>query len=211
MAAVLYAIFAFGVAVALFAAMLALIELGRRLGARARAADSPGATAGTGIVEGAVFGLLGLIIAFTFAGAATRFDGRRQVVVDETDAIGTTYLRLDVLPAVAQPALRESFRRYVDSRITAYLALPDLAAMQAELVRIAALQAEIAAVAAGQEPGVSPAVRMAPARNWVHMVGYTLAVAVTVYVILDIEFPRYGLIRVDDFDAAMLELRRSMQ
>ncbi len=70
------------------------------------AEDPAGALAGIGAVEGAVFGLVGLLIAFTFSGAGTRFDTRRQLVVEETNAIGTAYLRLDLLPAALQPALR---------------------------------------------------------------------------------------------------------
>jgi hypothetical protein len=58
---------------------------------------------------------MGLLIAFTFSGAASRFDTRRQLVVEEANAIGTAYLRLDLLPASAQSALRESFRRYLEA------------------------------------------------------------------------------------------------
>ena len=62
--------------------------------------------AGVGAVEGAVYGLLGLLIAFTFSGAGLRFDHRRSLVVEEANAIGTAYLRIDLLPEDAQPALR---------------------------------------------------------------------------------------------------------
>jgi hypothetical protein len=58
-------------------------------------------TAAVGTVEGAVFGLLALLVAFTFSGAAARFDTRRQLIVEETNDIGTAYLRLDLLPAAA--------------------------------------------------------------------------------------------------------------
>ena len=44
------------------------------------------------------------------------------MIVQETNAIGTAYLRLDLLPANAQPALWETFRSYVDSRLKVYLA-----------------------------------------------------------------------------------------
>ena len=59
-------------ALGLFAGMLLLIESGRRLGQRRLARNLEGARAGLGAVEGAVFGLLGLLIAFTFQGAAAR-------------------------------------------------------------------------------------------------------------------------------------------
>jgi hypothetical protein len=45
-------------------------------------------------VEGAVFGLLGLLIAFTFSGAASRFDDRRALIVEEANDIGTAWLRV---------------------------------------------------------------------------------------------------------------------
>jgi hypothetical protein len=47
-------------------------------------------------------------------------------------------------------------------------------------------------------------------RSWFHMFGFALVVAVSVYVILDIEYPRLGLIRVDAFDQALMDLRESM-
>jgi hypothetical protein len=47
-------------------------------------------------------------------------------------------------------------------------------------------------------------------RSWFHMVGFALVVAVSVYVILDLEYPRLGLIRVDAFDQALVDLRESM-
>ena len=111
------------VSLALFAGMLLLLDVGRRIGARRRVADPDGAQAGTGAVDGAVFALLGLLVAFTFSGAATRFDERRSLIVQETNDIGTAYLRVNLLPDSAQPAMRDLFRRYVDSRIEAYQVL----------------------------------------------------------------------------------------
>ena len=48
-------------------------------------------------------------------------------------------------------------------------------------------------------------------RSWIHMVGFAAAMALAVYVILDIEFPRLGLIRVDAIDQVLVELRESMK
>ena len=47
-------------------------------------------------------------------------------------------------------------------------------------------------------------------RSWFHMLGFALVVAFAVYVIMDIEYPRLGLIRVDAFDQALVDLRESM-
>ena len=62
--------------------------------------DPDGSIAALGAIEGAVFGLMGLLIAFTFSGAASRFEARRQLILQETNAIGTAYLSLDLLPGV---------------------------------------------------------------------------------------------------------------
>src|SRR5579863_5808564 len=90
-------------AVGFFLVMLGFLEAGRRLGARQVARDGEGAKSST--VDAAVFGLMGLLIAFTFSGAAGRFDARRQLVVQEANDVGTAWLRLDLLPASEQSSL----------------------------------------------------------------------------------------------------------
>src|SRR4051812_42876968 len=107
-------------AVVLFVGILAALALGRWIGKRTIARYGPSALPSTGSLETAVFALLGLIIAFTFSGALSRFDTRRAQVVDEANAMGTAYLRIDLVPANAQPKLREAFRNYVDARIKTY-------------------------------------------------------------------------------------------
>src|SRR4029450_9724606 len=79
----------------------------------------------------------------TFSGAAARFDARRQLIVEEANAIGTAYLRLDMLPEKDQPALRDTFRKYVDARLPAYQKLPDIRAARAVLAVATKLQGEI--------------------------------------------------------------------
>ena len=132
-------LFTFG----LFLGMLLFLEIGRRIGVRRMKEDAGAAGEGVGAVDGAVFALLGLLIAFTFSGASSRFDTRRQLIVEETNDIGTAYLRLDLLPADLQPALRESFRRYLDARIEVYRKLPDLAAAKESLAKANELQRQI--------------------------------------------------------------------
>ena len=48
-------------------------------------------------------------------------------------------------------------------------------------------------------------------RNWVHMTAFAFTLAGAVYVIVDMEYPRFGLIRVDAFDQVLVDLRQSMQ
>lgn len=147
--------------VGLFALTLSLLEVGRRMGRRRVSMLGRDSLNGVSALDGAVFGLLGLLLAFTFSGAAARFDARRQLIVAEANDIGTAYLRIDVLPASHQPAIRESFRKYLDSRIETYRKLPDIAAAKAELANNIRLQGEIwtQAVAAGRASD-SPAATM---------------------------------------------------
>jgi hypothetical protein len=233
--------------------MFLCLEVGRRLGARQRGrGEEPGASA----IDGAVFALFGLIVAFTFSGASSRFDDRRGQIVVECNAIGTAWLRLDLLPSDAQAALRPLFREYLQARIATHRALPDLDLARAELDRSNRLQGEIwaravpAAVATGnpatQQLVVSSlndafdtaTTRLATARyhvpwvivgllfglafaaalvvgyssapadrrQWLRPVLFTLAIAATIYVTLDLEFPRLGLIRLHDADQPMIEL-----
>jgi len=138
----------------LFFGMLAMIELGRRLRVRQHAMRAEGADLGLGTVEGAVFALLGLLIAFTFSGAASRFDARRQLIVEEANDIGTAYLRLDLLPPITQAPLREKFRDYVDARLGSTRGIPGSQGARAEHIRALGLQTEIwrDAVSASQNP-----------------------------------------------------------
>jgi hypothetical protein len=144
-----------GFAVVLFGVLLGLVELGRRVAAVRDPASSRGAAA----VEGAIFALMGLLIAFTFSAAQGRLDKRRMLVIDEANAIGTAYLRLDLLPAAAQPGLRDAFRAYTDSRIAYYNKFQNQRAAGAEREHTVALARQIwrdgtAAVKASPDPRV---------------------------------------------------------
>ena len=67
---------------------------------------------------GAMLGLLAFILAFTFGLVAARFDTRRQVLLDEANAIGTTYLRAGMLPEQGEK-IRALLRDYVSVRLNA--------------------------------------------------------------------------------------------
>lgn len=66
-------------AASMLVGMLICLEIGRRLGIRSLAKDPQGAMSGLGVMQGAVFSLYGLLIAFTFSGAPARFDARQTL------------------------------------------------------------------------------------------------------------------------------------
>jgi hypothetical protein len=98
----------------LLPAMIVLQQLGH--GLRLRRQTAPQSSA----VEGAVFALFGLLLAFTFSGAVARYDAHRELVAEERNDIEKAYLRVDLLSPEKQPQLRQLFRDYVDSRLHLY-------------------------------------------------------------------------------------------
>jgi hypothetical protein len=73
-----------------------------------------------GSINGALLALLGLILAFTFSMASSRFDTRRQLVIDEANDIGTVILRTDIYPDSTRTELRKNLKAYVEERIGFY-------------------------------------------------------------------------------------------
>jgi hypothetical protein len=182
-------------------------------------------------------------------------------VAQEANAIGTAYLRLDLLPAAAQPALREDFRHYLDARLAIFQNAWGSPASKAGLVHSVQLQGAIwsgavtacrgdlppqvpnlvlpalnemiditttRAMAMNQHPptviyfmlGVLTLASALLAgfgmaegrvRSWVHTLGFAALFSSTFFVILDLEYPRLGLIRVDAADQVLVDLRASMQ
>jgi hypothetical protein len=248
-------------ALVLFIGMLVLIEIGRRFGVRRRPRESEGERGGLGTVEGALFALFGLMVAFTFSGAATRFNEKRMLTAEEVNCIETAYLRLHLLSPQAQPGLRELFRHYVDSRRETYRRLPNMEAAELEMAKSKEIQEEVwkEAVAATRLPDSHPSAgllllpalnnmidiaatrtmalqlhpprivyalllglgficsllagfRMSSGQNrsWLHILGFTVLTVIIVYVMLDVEYPRAGLIRLETADQLLVNLRNHM-
>ena len=79
-----------------------------------------------GAINGTLLGLLGLLLAFTFSMASSRFDSRRQLVIEEANDIGTVILRTDFFPDSTRRLLRGTLKEYVEARIAFYQAGMDI-------------------------------------------------------------------------------------
>ena len=73
-----------------------------------------------GLILTATLTLLGLIIGFTFSMAVTRYDQRKNYEEEEANAIGTEYVRVDLLPGGDAEKVRELLRSYVELRVRFY-------------------------------------------------------------------------------------------
>ncbi|MBL8852006.1 MAG: hypothetical protein JNG89_20200 [Planctomycetaceae bacterium] len=101
------------------AIVLAAIEFGFRGGRYRHQRYNDEKEGPVGAMVAATLGLLAFILAFTFGLAASRYDARRTVVVDEANTIGTTYLRAGLLPDERAARIRPLLRDYVDARLEA--------------------------------------------------------------------------------------------
>ncbi len=114
-----YSAFPFIVAIALFLASLVAGEIGYRM---ARMASPPGAgTPGmtqANIVAGAILGLVGLLLAFSFSFGADRYNARRHYVVEEASDLGTVRERAQLFPGPLSTQLLAEVRDYAKLRLT---------------------------------------------------------------------------------------------
>jgi hypothetical protein len=116
-----FTLFALVIAAAFFVCSLVLLNFGRHLGVRyLQRQKGAGSMAGLTTVEGAVFALIGLLLAFTISGALQRFDERRQLVVQEANAVSTAYDRLSLLESGVANNLQTKLKDYVRARIDLY-------------------------------------------------------------------------------------------
>ena len=237
------------------------MDIGYRIGHRRKSSDPQTSIEVIGTMDAAVFGLLGLILAFTFSGASERLVLRRTQIVREVDAIGTAYLRIDLLAQSDQPAIRELFRSYLEKRIEVFDKFWDRAASKAALEKAEQLQRNIwsrsvascradprpdgcllvlpalndmiditttrtmaalthtpsvilillivLALAGGMLSGY--AMSRQPMRSIMHMLLFSLVVSASVYVVLDLESPRAGVISLRSMDQALNQLLETMK
>ena len=244
----------------LFTGMVGCQLLGYRIAHERRTRGVSAMGEGTTAVTGSLFGLLGLLIAFSISGGQDRLEARRRLIVEEANAIETAYLRLDLLPAAAQPALRDDFRRYVDARIAFYEHFLDFDRARAQHRRAGELQHALwtdTTAAVEQAPDMRAALLLVPAMNAVldlatardaalrshvpfgifallvllslvcsffagaemsdrprasalHVMAFAGTLALTTYVIVNVELPRLGFTNLGPFDALLVQVRQRM-
>jgi hypothetical protein len=246
--------------IVIFLSSIGFQLLGHHAGRRWRAHGVAGYIDATSAIQASLFALLGLLIAFSISGGETRLQARRELIVREANAIGTAYLRLDVLPREAQPALRELFRRYTETRIAYFKQMVHFDQAHAFRDRAAELQGEIwtAATTAALStqdtratllalPAINEMIDVTTARDAslrthvpgamfalliglafacaflagiemskqsrpspFHVVAFAGTLALTCYVIVNVEFPRLGFGRLGPIDALLAEVRQHM-
>jgi hypothetical protein len=122
----------------IFGVTVAGIVIGRSLAKREKGLKEP-----LGVVQGALVGFVALLLAFGLTMAVGRYETRRTTLVDEANAIGTTYLRAQTL---TEPMRTESLgllRRYADARIDLSNAVPDSGKFRAASNRSVELQNQL--------------------------------------------------------------------
>jgi hypothetical protein len=241
--------------------MAGSIEAGYRAGKRRLKKHPESKTEGSGAVESSVFAILGLILAFTFTGTLSRYEHRVKLVLQEANAIGTAYLRLDLLPKETQDKLRPLYREYVQSRINVFEYYKNRQLSNSYFRQSLKLQGQIweianAAVLIDKNPGIITLVlsstndmidianeRLQATRTHPPMMVYLLLFALALasaflvgqdmsvnekrplfymvifcitisgitYIILDLENPRLGVVRIDIGDKVLVETLKKME
>jgi hypothetical protein len=111
------AIPSWAVFIGVIAFVMLAIEGGYRLGCSAHRRSEEEKESPVSAIAGSVLGLGAFVLAFTFALVANRFDARKELVMDEANAVRTAWLRSDFLPETDRAEAKAIIRRYLDSRI----------------------------------------------------------------------------------------------
>jgi hypothetical protein len=235
--------------------MMLLVVAGRRY--RSKQAKAVVSNA----IEGAVFALFGLLLAFTFSGAASRYDDHRKIIVEEANTIGTAFLRLDLLPAEAQASLKQDFREYAAIRQHRFDEQPDspqsIEAAKKTDELLSRIWRKSVAAATSSSANVDATKLLLPAlnsmiditatrknaynmhppaiiflmlflfaggcafmsgysmessdRHWLYTLALALTVCLTIYVTLEVEYPRYGLIHLTSQNEVFEDLISTMK
>ena len=263
----IFVLFAVFIAAAFFVSSIFLLNYGRQLGLRYLQKDA-GTMTGLTTVEGAVFALMGLLLAFTISGALQRFDDRRHLVIQEANAASTAHDRLALLEGEVARDLQSKLRDYVQTRIDLYRMPHDYSLLKRtedfsdkQEDKILSFKNELwnATVGACPKSNFSPAcgqalptlanlfevarlrlgaaekhppqviyvilfglglggsllagfgMAAAKSRSWIHMLIFATTLTVALYTLTNMEYPRLGLIHIENFDHFLVDAHNQMQ
>jgi hypothetical protein len=108
------------IAIILFFVLIIATAIGYRFGIRQAPITNDVNRSQFATIQGALLGLLALLLGFTFAMTISRFDTRKNLVLEEANAIGTTYLRAQLLPDPYNAEVSDLLRQYIDVRLDFY-------------------------------------------------------------------------------------------
>lgn len=243
----------FLIVILIFVVLITLYVLGHKLRSNTLKNNRDRLTIDLGTINGTLLGLLGLLLAFTFGMASSRYDARRELIVEEANDIGTVILRTDLYPDSVRQELRSQLKAYLENRIALYQA-----GMNMELAKVHYMKADsigkgiwttVATFTRANNMHTSP---MIPALNdmiditttrratsestvpdaimyflfmlcfgsafllgydnknrsidWIILIGFATMLSVTVYMIIDLDRPRSGLINMDKPHEKIIEL-----
>ncbi len=244
------------------AGLLALMSLANEIGfliARrsCRSESEPSRTASNSL-KASIFGLVALLLGFSFSATTARYDLRQRLVLDQANAIGTCFLRAGLLDELPRVSIRKILRQYVDRRLEQYRLANQVAEIQRTQTEINRLLDDLwtSVEEAHRQtpeavrnslivPAANEVIDLSSTRAWAnrnHLPGPVLVLllasviisslllghssgqsnrrhvglwlatnavfALVLFVVLDFDRPRRGLIRVDQ--TPLLELRDSM-
>jgi hypothetical protein len=110
----------FVICIVLLLLMVILVIAGNRMRRKFWSTEEDVAKGGVNSLVGALFGLWGFILAFTFSQSGSRFDNVSTTIVDEAAVLRTTILRADFFPDSIRAVYRSDLRKYVEQRISFY-------------------------------------------------------------------------------------------
>jgi len=116
------------IVISLFFSMLAAIWIGYKIGLKKTKTDNKNSE-----ISSSLLGLLALILGFTFAMAGSRYENRKNNLIDEANCIGTALLRSDIYPDSLKTEFKKDFKSYLNSRRDYYLLEHDEAKLTASL------------------------------------------------------------------------------
>ena len=158
---------ALAICLVLLLGMILFFIIGRLVRRRWRLQDYE-AKGGVGMIQTAVLGLFGFILAFTFGMSANRFDYVRNAFIDESNAMSTAIYRSDLYSDSIRQLFMENFRNFVEARISLYEHREDLALVRIDIGKAQLAQQnlwDLAMYQSKQPNMLIPSNQMIPALN----------------------------------------------